>query len=101
MPIAANSQTSAVQPDSCLFPSACLWNHDWESAKSGEDSTEDRSDPLRQVGEGAYAFKLLTTMPLGKEQEVYGGSVLEHRMADCSDIRSKFTQKFRCYINLF
>ncbi|XP_075345102.1 E3 ubiquitin-protein ligase RNF38-like isoform X3 [Mycteria americana] len=48
MPIAANSQPCAVQPDSRLFPSACLRNHDRESAKSGEDSVEDRSDPLRQ-----------------------------------------------------
>lgn len=51
MPIAANSQPCAVQPDSCLFPSACLRNHDWESAKSGEDGTEEQLDPLRQMGE--------------------------------------------------
>ncbi|CAN8219626.1 unnamed protein product [Coccothraustes coccothraustes] len=51
MLIAANSQPCAVQPDSCLFPSACLRNHDRESAKSGKDGIEDRSDPLGQVGE--------------------------------------------------
>ncbi|XP_040399194.1 uncharacterized protein LOC121062956 [Cygnus olor] len=48
MPIATNSEPSAVQSDSRLFPSACLRNHDRESAKSGEDGIEDRSDPLRQ-----------------------------------------------------
>nr|XP_038025539.1 E3 ubiquitin-protein ligase RNF38-like [Anas platyrhynchos] len=48
MLIATNSEPSAVQLDSRLFPSACLQNHDRESAKSGEDDIEDRSDPLRQ-----------------------------------------------------
>ncbi|XP_075595102.1 E3 ubiquitin-protein ligase RNF38-like [Balearica regulorum gibbericeps] len=58
MPIAANSQPCAVQPDSRLFPSACLRNHDRESAKSGEDGVAYRSDPLRQVGEAGRGVGL-------------------------------------------
>ncbi|XP_074424361.1 uncharacterized protein LOC141735450 [Larus michahellis] len=58
MLIAANSQPCAVQPGSRLFPSACLRNHDRESAKSGEDGVEDRSDPLRQVGEAGRGVEL-------------------------------------------
>ncbi|XP_068856498.1 LOW QUALITY PROTEIN: E3 ubiquitin-protein ligase RNF38-like [Aphelocoma coerulescens] len=58
MPIAANSQPCAVQPDSRLFPSTCLRNHDRESTKSEEDDVEDRSDPLRQVGEAGRGIEL-------------------------------------------
>ncbi|GAB0209965.1 mitochondrial enolase superfamily member 1 [Grus japonensis] len=71
MPIAANSQPCAVQPDSRLFPSACLRNHDRESAKSGEDGVAYRSDPLRQVGEAARdqvrKAKALTELNLARD----------------------------------
>ncbi|KAM6228285.1 uncharacterized protein M6G45_016523 [Spheniscus humboldti] len=62
MPIAANSQPCAVQPDSRLFPSACLRNHDRESAKSGEDGVEDRSDPPRRVGEAGRGVGLTSRL---------------------------------------